>query len=140
MNAIKYAREKESENISVKLICEKFDVLDNSYQESTEFVCLAQKKKSGNVNSGKGDFFAAEEAASGGKNTVYDAVSEADNSIGAVVKALLKLCLIVVFSLLFAHFVVNLSIPLLEEYLPEESSKTLLFLFFFSLFLLTATP
>ena len=140
MNAIKYAREKESENISVKLICEKFDVLDNSYQESTEFVSLAQKKKSGNVNRGKGDFFAAEEAASGGKNTVYDAVSEADNSIGAVVKALLKLCLIVVFSLLFAHFVVNLSIPLLEEYLPEESSKTLLFLFFFSLFLLTATP
>ncbi len=141
-NAVKYAREKERENISVKLICEKFDVLDNSYQESTEFVSLAQKKKSKKNVSGSDDFFNGDSSnmKNDGKNTVFESVENSENSFSAVMGALLKLLAVIVFSLFLTHVVVNLSLPLLENIIPEESSKTTLFLFFFGLFLITATP
>lgn len=140
LNAVKYARDKESENISVKLICEKFDVLDNSYQESTEFVSLAQKKKNKKSAGLKGGGENGGKTSSENSKTIYDAEEEQNNSLMSVLKALAKLLLIVLFSLMFAHFVVSLGTPLLEENLSEESSKNWLFLSFFFLFLLTATP
>ena len=141
LNAVKYARDREHENISVKLICEKFDVLDNSYQESIEFVSLAQKKKSKNISKDYNDFYQSEgEESTKFRNTIYDALNEEENSLGSIVKALIKLFFIVIFSLLFAHIIVSLSMPLLEEFIPEKASKTFLFLFFFGLFLITATP
>ena len=42
--AIKYVHEIESDNISVKLIREKFNVMENSYQETVEYINLAGKK------------------------------------------------------------------------------------------------
>lgn len=139
-SAIKFAREKEREKVSVKLIREKFDVLDNSYQESVEYVSLSGKKKSKGGTSSKKDDFSIGSVLPADSNNIYAAIEETDNSPKSIFMALLKLVLIVAFSLLFANIVVNLSGPLLEGIVPEESSKTLMFLFFFGLFLIIAVP
>ncbi len=138
--AIKFARDKERDNISVKLIREKFDVLDNSYQESVEYVSLSNKKYKKDKSSKNFNLFDGVAVNSSSVNNIYTAVDNTDNSAGTILKALGKLVLIIIFSLLFANVVVNLSLPILEPLLPEESSKTMLFLFFFGLFLIVATP
>ena len=137
--AIKFAREKEHDNISVKLIREKFDVLDNSYQETVEYISLSNKKYKKNTSLKNINLFDGVPI-SPSVNTVYTAVESTDNSSGTILKALGKLVLIIIFSLVFANLVVNLSLPILSPFLPEESSQTLLFLFFFGLFLVVSTP
>ncbi len=135
--AIKYARDKEHDNLSVKLIREKFDVMDNSYQESVEYISLSNKKYKKDKSFNLFDGVSANSTA---VNNIYTAVDNTDNSAGTILKALGKLVLIIIFSLLFANIVVNLSLPILEPVLPEESSKTMLFFFFFGLFLIVSTP
>ena len=135
--AIKYARDKEHDNISVKLIREKFDVMDNSYQESVEYISLSNKKYKKDKSFNLFDGVSANSTAI---NNIYTAVDAPDNSAGTILKALGKLVLIIIFSLLFANIVVNLSLPILEPVMPEESSKTMLFFFFFGLFLVVSTP
>lgn len=136
-NAIKFARDKERERIPVKLIRETFDVLDNSYQEAVEYISLSNKKPSKKENK-KNDRIL--EKATSSDNNIYNVVDSTENSLQAIIGALLKLVLIVAFSLLFANLIVNLSAPLLSDIIPEESSKTIMFLFFFGLFIVIALP
>lgn len=139
--AIKYVHDIENDNISVKLIREKFNVMDNSYQETVEYINLANKK--GNKGgSGKSSNFFDDARVEKNKrpNTIYDVEEEQRNSPKNVLIAVIKLLVVILFSLLFANVVVTLSTPLLDEMIPEDSVKTLLFLFFFSLFLIVAVP
>ncbi len=140
--AIKYTREKEHDNIAVKLIREKFDVLDNNYQETIEYVSLPNKKKEAARQHSEKDnnFFTSGENFSAGGNNIFNAIDESYNSPRNIAIALAKLILIILFSLLFANIIVNLSAPLFEDFFNEEATKTLLFLFFFSLFIIVSTP
>ena len=54
-DAMRIAKEREAEKIAVKILKEDFDVQDNSYVETVEYVSLAGKKdKSGSDYSLKG--------------------------------------------------------------------------------------
>lgn len=142
--AVKYARELEHDNVSVKLIREKFNVMDNNYQETVEFVNIVEKKSKKKARGESGNFFNKENRSfkedDGDVNNIFYAVEEQTNSAKSVTMAVIKLILIIIFSLLFANLVVTLSLPLVEETMPEESTKTILFLCFFGLFLLIAVP
>lgn len=139
--AIKYVHEIESDNISVKLIREKFNVMDNSYQETVEYINLAGKKSNKSGSGKSSNFFEGELAENRTRpNTIYDIEEEQRNSPKNVLIAVGKLLVVILFSLFFANVVVTLSTPLLDEIIPEESVKTMLFLFFFSLFLIVAVP
>lgn len=139
--AIKYVHEIESDNISVKLIREKFNVMDNSYQETVEYINLAGKKGNKSGSGKSSNFFEGELAENRTRpNTIYDIEEEQRNSPKNVLIAVGKLLVVILFSLFFANVVVTLSTPLLDEIIPEESVKTMLFLFFFSLFLIVAVP
>ena len=136
--AIRYAHELEYENIAVKLIREKFNVLDNVYQETVEFVNLPNK--GGQTKEKSSNFFEIPQQEQPKINTIYEAEEEISNSPKSMAIAIVKLLVIVIFSLIFANIVVMLSVPILDDFIPEESIRTLLFLFFFCLFLVVAVP
>ena len=143
-SAIKFAHELEHDNVSVKLIREKFNVMDNNYQETVEFVNIVEKKSKKKARGESSNFFSKERNDKNDDfnevNSIYSAVEEQTNSLKNIAMAVVKLILIIIFSLLFANLVVTLSLPLVDETMPEESAKTILFLFFFGLFLLVAVP
>ena len=144
-SAIKFAHELEHDNVSVKLIREKFNVMDNNYQETVEFVNIVEKKNKKKARGESSNFFTKERSDKNDEfnneiNSIYSAVEEQTNSVKNMTMAVIKLILIIIFSLLFANLVVTLSLPLVDETMPEESTKTILFLFFFGLFLLVAVP
>ena len=142
-SAIKFAHELEHDNVSVKLIREKFNVMDNNYQETVEFVNIVEKKGKKKARGESSNFFSKDNSDKNDDNevnSIYSAVEEQTNSLKNIAMAVVKLILIIIFSLLFANLVVTLSLPLVDETMPEESAKTILFLFFFGLFLLVAVP
>lgn len=130
--AINLAKECEQERIKVKIIREIFDVQDNSYQETVEYVSVLNKHTD-------------KESSTKVKN-IYDAEAEdqtADNlsgSGGTIIIAILKLISIIVLSLVFANIVVTLLLPIVEELAPEDKVRPILFLSFFSVFLGLAIP
>ncbi len=143
-SAIKFAHELEHDNVSVKLIREKFNVMDNNYQETVEFVNIVEKKGKKKARGESSNFFSKDNSDKNDEfnevNSIYSAVEEQTNSLKNIAMAVVKLILIIIFSLLFANLVVTLSLPLVDETMPEESAKTILFLFFFGLFLIVAVP
>ncbi len=130
-DAFNLAKEHEVENHRVKIIKEIFDVMDNSYQESVEYVSNLNRKKS----SGTGFF-----------NTVKDdeiveghRVSYTGNQ-NTVAGVMIKIVLLIFLSLIFANLFVNLLFPLLEIFIEEENSSSVLFSVFFVVFLAMAIP
>lgn len=133
-DAFNLAKEREIDKLKVKIIKEIFDVKDNSYQESVEYV---------NTSGGKTVTIPV------GKNIVYPDLS-ADNSErsqsevphvhSTVPKAILKLLMLIVLCLIFANLLVSLLYPILEQFVPEENSKPVMFGIFFVLFLGITIP
>ena len=136
--AMRVAKEREAEKIAVKILKEDFDVLDNSYVETVEYVSLAgrkEKDKSGSDYSLKGGL-----TPSRGEYNI-----ETQEPAGAVngqnvVTAIFKLVAIIVFCLVSANILITLLIPVIEITVPEELARTVMFLTFFVLFLLLAVP
>lgn len=135
--AIKVAKEKELEKVAVKILKEDFDVQDNSYIETVEYVSGLSNKKDkhsspdyvGNsITSGKGDY------------TIETQVAAPASGSQNVVTAIFKLIAIIVFCLVSANILVTLLIPVIEIMVPEELTQTMLFITFFALFILLAVP
>ena len=130
--AINLAKEREQEKIKVKIIREIFDVQDNSYQESVEYVSVLNKHP--------------EKEASSPINNIYEigAEEKAENATatgnGEMLIAILKLVVIIFLSLIFANIVVTLLLPIVEELAPEEYVQNILFGAFFIIFLGLAVP
>lgn len=130
--AINLAKEREQERVKVKIIREVFDVQDNTYQESVEYISVLNKRQDSD--------------SSIKINNVYEAASgeESDNGSinnnGDIFVAIFKLVAIIVLSLIFANIVVTLLLPIVEELAPEESVKSILFSAFFIVFLGLAIP
>lgn len=136
--AMRIAKERESEKISVKLLKEDFDVQDNSYIETVEYVSLAGKKdKTGSDYSLRGGLSSAS------RNGEYNIeTQEPSGPVNGqnVVTAMFKLVAIVVFCLISANILVTLLIPVIEITVPEHLKQTVMFLTFFTVFLLFAVP
>lgn len=131
-DAFNLAKEHEVDNHRVKIIKEIFDVMDNSYQESVEYVSNLNRKKSskgsGFLSSGMND------ETGESKRITY---TGSQNTVAGV---MLKIVLLIFLSLIFANLFVSLLFPLLEIFIEEENSSSVLFSVFFVVFLAMAVP
>ncbi|MBS4773884.1 MAG: hypothetical protein KHX55_06395 [Proteobacteria bacterium] len=131
-DAFNLAKEHEADNHRVKIIKEIFDVMDNSYQESVEYVSNLNRKKSS-----KGGGFLS----SGMNNETGESkritYTGSQNTVAGV---MLKIVLLIFLSLIFANLFVSLLFPLLEIFIEEENSSSVLFSVFFVVFLAMAVP
>lgn len=132
--AVNLAKEVEQAHKKVKIIKEYFDVQDNSYQESVEYVSGLNAKKnaasSGGVPAGVGG---GSSGASVGKD-----FNHPHNQ--TIFKAILKLVGIIILCLALANFLVTLLMPVIEAFVAEEITNPVLFVVFFILFLGMAIP
>lgn len=136
--AIKLAKEKELDKIGVKIIKETFDVQDNSYQESIEYVSNLSKGKKAKTKQIHKDYSRTLDKKENNEEVII--VKNVSLSDQKVVGALLKLIAIIVLCLVFANVLVTLLIPVFQNFIPEELSRTLFFVIFFIIFLLLAIP
>lgn len=135
-DAMRIAKEREAEKIAVKILKEDFDVQDNSYVETVEYVSLAGKKdKSGSDYSLKGGL-----APTRGEYNIETQEPAGASNGQNVITAVFKLVAIIVFCLISANILVTLLIPVIEITVPEELTHTVMFVTFFALFLLLAVP
>ncbi len=132
--AFNLAKEYEEEKRKVKIIKEIFDVQDNSYQESVEYVSNLSRKKP--RSQGRGGSFAEDERDENGKIHITESVKSRNTVVGA----LIKLVSLIVISLVFANLFVSLLFPLLEIFIQEENSRSVLFGVFFVVFLAMSIP
>ncbi len=130
---MRLAKEKEAENRKVKIIKEIFDVQDNSYLESVEYVSNLNRKK-GNAGRTWSEVGVEED-----EETSLPVV-ETLLSRNSVTGVLLKLVLLISVSLISTNLFVSLLFPLLEVFVPEENSRPVLFGVFFIVFLAMSVP
>lgn len=134
--AVSLAKEKEQNRIKVKIIKELFDVQDNSYQETVEYVS-GLGSGSARENAAGGAGFAASEVADAPVATFSASASHYGPTPG---NALLKLVLIIMVCLILVNFLVTLLTPVVETYAPAELTRPILFGIFFILFLGMTVP
>lgn len=135
--AINLSKEKEQDKLKVKIIRETFDVTDNSYQETVEYVSgLSNRSKS---KSGSTSGTPASEINSSGISG-SDENNEATAGGVGIAGAVIKLVMIIVLSLLLANILVTLVTPLVEDFVPEDKQHFALFVIFFVMFLGLAVP
>lgn len=136
--AVNLAKEIETEDqVAVKIIREIFDVQDNTYQESVEYIGgLGRKKKakSSKVSSLFNNF-------NGEYNVEYvKTENEKSPPRNSMMMAIGKLVSIIILSLVFANLLVSLIEPVVEVVIPEDRRKSVMFVAFFVIFLLIALP
>ncbi len=133
--AFNHAKEIELEKHRVKIIKEVFDVQDNSYQETVEYVSNLNAKKS---SSGRRMLFGGVDKDEEEDESIrtQEVVHERIGVLGAV----LKLVFLIFVCLLFANIIVSLIYPVVENFVPEDNNRPILFLIFFILFLGMAIP
>ena len=132
--AVNLAKELEQDHYKVKIIKEYFDVQDNSYQETVEYV------------SG----FAGRRSVSGGKNYPYGTVDEVSPaSVGDInegqgkselVNAIVKIITIIIMCLVLANLMVTLLLPIIETFFENKKVNTITFVIFLTVFLGSALP
>lgn len=130
--AFNLAKEHEADNHRVKIIKEVFDVQDNSYTESVEYVSNLSRKKSS--KSGGLSLSADDDSPQSAKRITYT------GSQHTVAGIMLKVVLLIFLSLIFANLFVSLVFPLLEIFIEEENSHSVLFSVFFVVFMAMAIP
>ena len=139
--AVSLAKEREQARIKVKIIKENFDVQDNSYQETVEYISSPKTSNSGSKVT-RGERYGA----SGG-NYIEDIEDDAP-SVGhhggfqapGAGAALLKLVSIIVISLVLVNLLVTMLTPIVEQFVPEDIIRPIMFAVFFTLFLGITVP
>ena len=131
--AINLAKEREQEKVKVKIIREIFDVQDNTYQETVEYVSVLNKRRDGDSSPKKNSVFEVVDSETDGNNEERQGTSD-------VLIAIIKLISIIALSLIFANIVVTFLLPIIEELAPEEHVRPILFGAFFIIFLSLALP
>ena len=134
-NAVYCAQEIEENGNPVKIIREIYETDDNSFQETVEYVSGLKFKTKNKVNSIEDELSDNIEGEYNIEATPFKMLTEHQMS-----KAIMKLVLIIVLSLLLANILVGLSIPLVEFLVPDEKRKGILFFCFFVVFILIAAP
>ncbi len=135
--AINLSKEKEQEKLKVKIIREVFDVQDNSYSESVEYIGgLSSPRRNSNPLSPQNI---------GGKSNALSSMPEDQNGNAITKKdtvftAIVKLLAIVIICLLLSNVFVTLIHPVVEDFLPESQVNIALFLIFIVFFLVIVIP
>lgn len=134
--AFNLAKELEQSKVGVKIIKEIYDVLDNSYQETIEFVSIPGSKKNSRSNSGFQNILRAEDEQEVVKAAAKNSAGQASQIFFAVFKliALIFICLAV------TNFLTSVIYPLIEDFVQFEDSRTVTFALFFAIFMLIAIP
>lgn len=140
--AVSLAKEREQARIKVKIIKENFDVQDNTYQETVEYISTSK------IPSTTGKF--ARGGYSGSNNGggyVEDMEEDAPRleqhggfQAPGASAALLKLVSIIVVSLVLVNLFVTMLTPLVEQFVPEDIIRPIMFAVFFTLFLGITVP
>lgn len=131
-DAFNLAKEKEADKCKVKIIKEIFDVQDNSYQETVEYVS--------NLGRGKKTSRKETDNAHDVEDTVEFSQIKTIVSRTSLIGFVIKLVLLISVSLIFANLFVGLIFPLLEIVVPEGNSRPVLFGVFFVVFLAMSVP
>lgn len=135
--AINLSKEKEQDKLKVKIIRETFDVTDNSYQETVEYVSGLSNRSKG--KSGTGTTASSSDINSAGISG-RDENAAGQTTGPSIAGAIIKLVMIIVLSLLLSNILVTLVTPLVEDFIPEEKQHLALFVIFFVMFLGLAVP
>lgn len=128
--AYQLAKEQEATSNKVKIIKETFEISDNSYVETVEYVSNLGNKKGTKKSLGKIDY----------QKDANEVVQDITDSRRNIYKALLKFIALILISLIFANIIVSLIFPLLEIVTEGDNNSSLLFLVFFAVFLAMAVP
>lgn len=128
--AYQLAKEQESGNNKVKIIKETFEIADNTYVESVEYVSNLSSKKGSKKSLSKIDY----------QKDSNEVVQDIADSRRNIYKAVIKFIALILVSLIFANIFVSLIFPLLEIFVGEDNSNSLLFFVFFIVFLAMAVP
>lgn len=132
--AISLAKDKEQDKFAVKIIREIFDVQDNTYQETVEYISgLSNKNDKNTPDISKGNI-----KINNSNDLNNNSVVSASNP--NVSSAIMKLVVIIVLSLVFANVLVSLLVPVIEIFATEETAKNIMFVVFFIIFLILAVP
>lgn len=132
--AINLAKEKEQDKFAVKIIREIFDVQDNTYQETVEYISgLSNKNDKNSPDSAKINV-----ATNNNRDVNSSSVIVASGR--HISSAIIKLVVIIVLSLVFANVLVSLLVPVIEIFATEETAKNIMFVVFFIIFLILAVP
>lgn len=137
--AINLSKEKEQEKLKVKIIRETFDVQDNSYQETVEYVSGLKNGKAKSPAPKPVSSVDIRSYMAAGEDEKL-ASGQVEATPGEMLKAVVKLITIIVLSLVFSNLLVTLLTPLVEDFVPEEKVRTVLFALFFTIFLGLAVP
>lgn len=134
--AVNLAKELEEDNrVAVKIIREIFDVQDNTYQESVEYISGLGRKKRHQRSSEK---FST--SYGGEYNVEYEKPEDDKPAANTMVGALIKLVAIIFLCLAMANLLVSLLEPVIETFIPEDRRKTVLFFVFFIIFMIITIP
>ncbi|MBR1948674.1 MAG: hypothetical protein IKA30_02645 [Alphaproteobacteria bacterium] len=127
-----YRLAKESENgiNKVKIIKETFEVDDNSYAESVEYISTKFDKKSSKNSLSDIDY----------EKDASLVIKEIASSRNSVFKTVVKFVALILISLLLANIFVSLVFPLLEIFIGDENYNSALFIVFFIVFMAIAIP
>lgn len=132
--AISLAKDKEQDKFAVKIIREIFDVQDNTYQETVEYISgLSNKNDKNTSGSSKGNV-----VINNSSDIRSNSIVTTSNS--KISSAVMKLVVIIILSLVFANVLVSLLVPVIEIFATEETAKNIMFVVFFIIFLILAVP
>ncbi len=135
--AVNLAKELERDDkAAVKIIREIFDVQDNTYQESVEYVSGLNRKNKPKISGS----FPFSNNYGGEYDVEYEKINNEKSPSNSIIFALLKLFAIIFLCLAFANLLVSLLEPLIETFIPEDQRKKVLFIVFFAVFILITIP
>ena len=128
--AYELAKEQELAHNRVKIIKETFEISDNTYVESVEYISNQSGKKGSKKTLSNIDY----------QKDSNEVVQDIADSRRNIYKAVVKFIALILISLIFANIFVSLVFPLLEIFVGEEHNSSLLFFVFFIVFLAMAIP
>ncbi len=128
--AYQLAKESESASHKVKIIRETFELEDNTYTETVEYVSNLSKKKGSRKSLGTIDY----------QKSSSEVVQDIADSRRNIYKAIIKFIALIIISLIFANIFVSLLFPIIETFTEGKDNQTLMFFVFFVVFLAMAIP
>lgn len=128
--AYEVAKEQEAAHNRVKIIKETFEISDNTYVESVEYISSQSGKKGSKKTLSNIDY----------QKDSGEVIQDIADSRRNIYKAIVKFIALILVSLIFANIFVSLIFPLLEIFVGEDHNSSLLFFVFFIVFLAMAIP
>lgn len=128
--AYQLAKEYENSKKNVKIIKETYEIEDNNYIETVEYISSRNSKKATKKSLSNIDY----------QRSSADVIQDIVESRRNIYKAIFKFFALILVSLIFANIFVSLIFPLLEIFVDDDNKYSLVFFVFFIVFLAMAIP